>query len=55
MKIQKNVSLDPQVIQAIQKLAEKDRRTFSGYVNRVLRHWIDQQENRPRDGAKGEG
>ena len=44
MKQQKNISLDIEVIHQIEKLAKKDNQQFSGYVNKVLVHHIEQME-----------
>lgn len=45
MKQPKNVTLDIEVIQKIEKLAKKDGRQFSSYVNKVLADHIEQIES----------
>lgn len=54
MKIQKNVSLDVQVVQDIQELADEDRRTFSSYVNEALRRHIEQAKKQGEAAMRGE-
>ena len=34
------ISLDPEVIREIKRLAEEDDRSFSGYINKVLRDHV---------------
>ena len=34
------ISLDPDVVKKIRKLAEEDDRSFSGYINKVLREHV---------------
>lgn len=43
MKIAKSLTLDAQVIQAIQALADREGRLFSNYVNWVLLNHIMQK------------
>lgn len=41
-KIKVSVSLDEDIIEKIKKLAEEDDRTFSSYINKVLKEHIQQ-------------
>ncbi len=34
------ISLDPDVVQRIKELAEEDDRSFSGFINKILRDYI---------------
>jgi len=40
------ISLDPDVVQKIKKLAEEDDRSFSGFINKILRDYIRNMEER---------
>ncbi len=40
LKEKLSISIDPEIVEAIRKLAEKDDRSFSGYINKVLREHI---------------
>lgn len=40
------VSLDPKVKEGIQELAKKDDRTFSAFVNIVLRNYLEDQSKK---------
>lgn len=39
-KIKVSVSLDEDIIETIKRLAEKDDRNFSSYINKVLKEHI---------------
>lgn len=39
-KVKVSVSLDEDVISRVKELAENDDRSFSQYINLVLRNWI---------------
>ena len=40
------ISLDPDVVQKIKELAEEDDRSFSGFINKILRDYIRNTENK---------
>lgn len=40
LKEKLSIALDPDVVREIKKLAEEDDRSFSGYINKVLREHI---------------
>ena len=40
LKSKVSITLDEDIILAIKELAEEDDRSFSQYVNMVLRNWI---------------
>jgi hypothetical protein len=44
-KVKISISLDSDVVNGIKNLAEEDDRTFSGYVNKVLKEHIRSFEN----------
>ncbi len=43
-KVKVSVSLDEEVIEKIKLLAEQDDRSFSQYVNLVLRKWMNKEK-----------
>ncbi len=43
-KLKVSISLDEEVIEKIKELAENDDRSFSQYINVVLRKWIKDVE-----------
>ena len=45
LKDKVSISLDPDVVAEIQRLAEEDDRTFSSYINKVLKEHIRSFEN----------
>ena len=45
-KIKVSVSLDEDIIEKIKKLAEEDDRTFSSYINKVLKEHIQQNKSK---------
>lgn len=40
LKRKVSITLDDNIIEAIKEMAEKDDRSFSQYVNLILREWI---------------
>lgn len=44
LKSKVSITLDEDIILAIKELAENDDRSFSQYVNMVLRNWIKNNE-----------
>ncbi len=43
-KVKVSVSFDEEVIEKIKLLAEQDDRSFSQYVNLVLRKWMNKEK-----------
>lgn len=40
-KEKKSITLDPEILNAITAMAEEDERSFSQYVNGILRQWVN--------------
>ena len=45
-KVKVSVSLDEDIIEKCKYLAEEDDRSFSQYINLVLRKWIKETDNK---------
>ncbi len=45
LKSRFSITLDEEIAVKIKELAEDDDRSFSQYINMVLREWIKQQSN----------
>ena len=45
-KVKVSVSLDEDIIEKCKYLAEEDDRSFSQYINLVLRKWINEIDNK---------
>ena len=39
------ISLDPDIVEKIKNLAEEDDRSFSSYINKVLKDYLKKKEN----------
>ena len=51
-----SISLDPEVIEKTRLLAEEHDRSFSSYINQVLKgHIVEEEKKHPRDGTKADG
>jgi len=46
LKQKVSITLDADIIQKIKELAENEDRSFSQYINLVLRNWIKEDENK---------
>lgn len=46
LKSKVSITLDNDIIEEIKKLAESDDRSFSQYINLVLREYLNKQENK---------
>lgn len=46
LKDKVSITLDADIIEKIKELAENDDRSFSQYINMVLRNWIKQETER---------
>lgn len=46
LKLKVSITLDEDIINEIKKLAENDDRSFSQYVNLVLREYLSEQEEK---------
>lgn len=44
LKDKVSITLDSDIIQKIKEMAEEDDRSFSQYINMVLREWIKNQD-----------
>ncbi|MBE5945449.1 MAG: ribbon-helix-helix protein, CopG family [Lachnospiraceae bacterium] len=45
LKDKVSITLDEDVIKSIKELAEADDRSFSQYINMVLKDWINNKDN----------
>ncbi len=43
LKNKVSITLDEDIIEKVKELAEEDDRTFSQYINMVLKKWINSQ------------
>lgn len=46
LKNKVSITLDEDIIQRVKKLAEDDDRSFSQYINMVLKEWIAKSNQR---------
>lgn len=46
LKQKVSITLDADIIQKIKELAENEDRSFSQYINLVLRNWIKEDESK---------
>ncbi len=46
LKHKVSISLDENIIDTIKEMAEYDDRSFSSYINLILRKWIQEHQNR---------
>lgn len=44
-KVKVSVSLDEDIIEKCKQLAEEDGRSFSQYINLILKKWIKETDN----------
>lgn len=44
LKEKVSITLDTEIVSRIKNMAEEDDRSFSQYINMVLRNWIKQSE-----------
>ncbi len=44
LKQKVSITLDTDIINKVRKLAENDDRSFSQYINLVLRNWIKKED-----------
>ncbi len=44
LKQKVSITLDTDIINKVRKLAENDDRSFSQYINLVLRNWIKEED-----------
>ena len=52
LKNKVSITLDGDIIQQIQELAEEDDRSFSQYINMILKEWINKENDDNRLGNK---
>ncbi|MDO4283757.1 MAG: DUF6364 family protein [Eubacteriales bacterium] len=46
LKTKVSITLDENLVTQIKELAEKDDRSFSQYVNLILRQWVEREDAR---------
>lgn len=44
LKEKVSITLDTEIVSKIKNMAEEDDRSFSQYINMVLRNWVKQAE-----------
>ena len=44
LKVKVSITLDEDIIKRIKEMAEKDDRSFSQYINMVLREWVKEED-----------
>lgn len=49
LKEKVSITIDSDIVQKIKEMAEKDDRSFSQYINMVLRNWIKNIEDTTND------
>ncbi|MGN0340880.1 MAG: DUF6364 family protein [Lachnospira sp.] len=52
LKNKVSITLDGDIIQQIKELAEEDDRSFSQYINMILKEWINKENDDNRPGNK---
>ena len=52
LKNKVSITLDGDIIQQIKELAEEDDRSFSQYINMILKEWINKENGDNRPGNK---
>ena len=52
LKNKVSITLDGDIIQQIKELAEEDDRSFSQYINMMLKEWINKENDDNRPGNK---
>lgn len=45
LKMKVSITLDEDLITVIKEMAEEDDRTFSQYINLILKDWVKHQKN----------
>ncbi len=45
LKQKVSITIDEDIITQIKELAEKDDRSFSQYINKILRNWLNENNN----------
>ena len=52
LKNKVSITIDGDIIQQIKELAEEDDRSFSQYINMILKEWINKENDDNRLGNK---
>ena len=52
LKEKVSITLDGDIIQQIKELAEEDDRSFSQYINMILKEWMNKENDDNRPGNK---
>ena len=45
MKTKVSITLDEDLVEQLKRLAEEDDRSFSQYLNMILKNWINSKKN----------
>ena len=45
MKTKVSITLDEDLVEQLKRLAEEDDRSFSQYLNMILKNWINSNKN----------
>ena len=48
-KEKKSITIDSDIVESVTRMAEEDNRSFSQYINGVLRQWIVTIERQKKD------
>ena len=52
LKEKVSITLDADVVEVLRELSEKDLRSFSQYINRVLKKHIEQKKQEKENGVR---
>ena len=52
LKEKVSITLDADVVEVLRELSEKDQRSFSQYINRVLKKHIEQKKQEKENGVR---
>ena len=52
LKEKVSITLDENIVERIKELAEEDDRSFSQYINMILKEWINKENDDNRLGNK---
>ncbi len=48
LKTKVSITLDIDLVESLKELAERDDRSFSQYINLVLKDWVSQKKSSPQ-------
>ena len=52
LKEKVSITLDTEIVDVIRRLSEEDQRSFSQYINRVLKKHIEQKNKEKENGVR---